>query len=176
MRQHGGGIRVTSEPGVGTTVALALPRHDGDAERTTPAPAGRPRGGTETILIAEDEPAVRRVLRRTLEGAGYAVIEAADGGEAVDAFLVHRERIGLVVLDLVMPRMNGRQALDRIRELVPGARALLISGHAEHPAGGPPIEVSGEPFLQKPALPDELLRMVRSLLDAARGAREKARA
>jgi CheY-like chemotaxis protein len=176
MRQHGGGIRVTSEPGVGTTVALALPRQDRDARRTTPAPEGRPRGGTETILIAEDEPAVRRVLRRTLEGAGYGVIEAVDGAVAVDEFRAHRERIGLVVLDLVMPRMNGRQALDRIREIVPGARAILMSGHAEHPAGGAPIEVTGESFLQKPAPPDELLRMVRRVLDAARGGREKAQA
>jgi PAS domain S-box-containing protein len=175
MRQHGGGIRVTSEQGVGTTVALALPRRDGDAGRTAPASAGRSVGGTETILIAEDDPAVRRVLRRTLERAGYEVIEAVDGVDAVDEFRAHHERIGLVILDVVMPGMNGRQALDRIRALRPEARAILVSGHAQHPAGGPPIEVSGEPYLQKPAPPDELLRMVRSVLDAALGARASAR-
>jgi CheY-like chemotaxis protein len=164
VKQHKGAISVASEPGHGATFTFVLPLlHSAvqlDAETHPDAAAG----GTELVLVAEDDPAVRRMLGRVLRGAGYEVIEAADGEDAVRRFREHRERVRLVILDVVMPRRNGREALDDIRELEPSTRALFMSGHQDDPSGNP-IALGDDVLVPKPVHPTELLRVVREVLD-----------
>jgi PAS domain S-box-containing protein len=171
IRQHGGQVAVESEPGRGTTVTIDLPAHDGPAQREQPTSPARAPRGRETVLLAEDEPLVREVMRRTLAGAGYAVIEAADGEEAVARFGEAPGRIDLCLLDVVMPRRNGKDAADAIARLRPGVPILLASGYAAdvlEDRGHPP---GGAEFIAKPIAPGELLERVRRLLDRGPAAR-----
>jgi PAS domain S-box-containing protein len=168
VRQHGGHVEISSEAGQGTAVAVLLRRHEGPlASEAQAAPRAGP-GGRETVLVAEDEPLVRVVLHRALRGAGYAVIEAVDGEEAVAQFAAHRGEIDLCLLDVVMPRKNGREAAEAIRALVPDVPILLASGYAadvleERGHGGPLHDV-----IAKPISPAELLARVRERLDRRR--------
>jgi PAS domain S-box-containing protein len=169
VRQHGGHVELESELGKGTTVSLLFRRYDGPIAVEAPAPIRQAPRGRETLLLAEDEPLVRQVLRRALEGAGYAVIEASDGEEAVAQFAAHRGRIALCLLDVVMPRKNGREAAEAIRAMVPQVPILLASGYAadvleERGHGGSLHDV-----IAKPIAPAELLQRVRERLDRVPG-------
>jgi signal transduction histidine kinase len=168
MRQHVGHVELESAPGKGTCVTLLLRRHEGPVAAELPAATRQAPRGRETLLLAEDEPLVRSVLRRTLAGAGYEVIEAVDGEEAVRMFAANRERIALCLLDVVMPRKNGREAAEAIRALAPKVPVLLASGYAadvleERGHGGLEHEVIGKPIGRA-----ELLQRVRERLDRAR--------
>jgi len=169
VRQHGGHVAVASQPGAGTTFSVFLPAVDGAVEPRGPAPAAGPSPrGRETILLAEDEPNVRRALRAALERAGYGVLEAVDGEDAVRQFGAHRDVVALCLLDVIMPRMNGRQAYEAIVAMKPGTRILFASGYTADllEAGG----TSGPmpPLIAKPVSPAELLRKVREVLDGGR--------
>jgi PAS domain S-box-containing protein len=169
VRQHGGHVDLESAPGTGTCVSILLPRHEGPTAVEAPAPMRQAPRGRETVLLAEDEPLVRAVLRRTLAGAGYEVIEAVDGEDAVRRFEADRGRIALCLLDVVMPRKNGREAAEAIRALAPGVPILFASGYAadvleERGHGGPSHEV-----IAKPIGPAELLQRVRERLDRVPG-------
>jgi PAS domain S-box-containing protein len=167
MAQHRGAIGCESEPGHGSTFTIRLPLLDTVVPVVTMAPrvTALP-GGTETVLVAEDDPALRRVLRRMLERVGYTVVEAADGLLAVTQFEAHRDRVDLVLLDVVMPGQNGRQALDRIRSMEPTVPAIFLSGHTADLGSQKDIELGPEPLLLKPVEPEEFLRAVRDRLDA----------
>jgi signal transduction histidine kinase/CheY-like chemotaxis protein len=166
VRQHGGVTHVYSEPGVGTTMRVYLPVHDeGLAERPArldgPAPLG-----SERILVAEDDAAVRAAVTRILSEAGYSVTTVADGAEAVA--LVGREDFDLALLDVVMPKLNGHQAFAQIQSLRPRLPCLFSTGHAPDllPLG---IRVeSAIEVLHKPYDPAQLLRAVRRALDLGR--------
>ncbi len=165
VRQHGGHVEVESAPGSGTCVTILLPRHEGPVAAQPPAAVRRAPRGRETVLLAEDEPLVRSVLRRTLAGAGYEVVEAEDGEEAIRKFEAHRARIALCLLDVVMPRKNGREAAEAIRALAPDVPILFASGYAADVLearghGSPDPEV-----IAKPISPAELLQRVRERLD-----------
>ncbi len=168
MKQHRGSIAVASAPGHGATFTFMLPLAEGIAplaeRREVAAPAGA--GGTETVLVAEDDAALRRMLRRLLEGAGYEVVEAKDGNDAVYRFLEHREKVRLAILDMAMPGQNGRLALDEIRKVDPSIPALFLSGYAKDPSDH---EAGTTGFIQKPVHPDALLSAVRRQLDLAVG-------
>ena len=167
VRQHEGAVRVRSAPGAGATFTMLLPAPAGIADAAQPAPeqaAPAPRG-TETILVAEDEPLVRKVIRTALERAGYDVLEAEDGQAAVDVFRRHRAQVKLCVLDVVMPRLNGREALAAIQAIAPGARAVFASGYAADVLTAKGIDEGGAELVQKPITPLELLRVVRATLD-----------
>jgi PAS domain S-box-containing protein len=166
VAQHGGVIGCASEPGQGTTFTIRLPLLAALAEAPAVVAAAPPPAGSETILVAEDDPALRRVLRRLLERTGYTVVEAGDGLEAVERFEAGRDRIDLVLLDVIMPGQNGRQALDRIRALAPGVPAIFLSGHTADLADQREIDLGAEPLLRKPMEPGDLLREVRARLDA----------
>ena len=169
ISQHNGFLDVKSAPGKGTTITAYLPivenlSADADGEPQTLIPFDR--GGSETILLAEDNADARQVYRDILEGAGYAVITAVDGNDAVDAFRQHAGEVRMVILDVVMPKKNGSQVLDEIRALRPEVRYLFSSGYTADI-----IQVKGKleaglHFLPKPALPNELLSRVREILDA----------
>jgi PAS domain S-box-containing protein len=168
IKQHGGSIVLYSEIGFGSTFKIYLPRV---AAPTTPAsrqedPAAAP-NGSETILLAEDEPAVRTLASRVLRERGYTVIEAADG---VEALRVAQERNGtaidLLLTDMVMPKMGGGMLATRIQELYPGIRVLFISGYTDNALIQQGQLASGTEFMHKPFSPADLARKVRELLDA----------
>ncbi|MCC7051963.1 MAG: PAS domain S-box protein [Gemmatimonadaceae bacterium] len=166
VRQSGGHVTITSEVGVGTRVSMFLPSVDAPAEYA-PEPGGdaNVRGGSETVLLVEDERVVRTLSRRILEGMGYTVLEAFDGEEALAVARSHRGRIDIVVTDVVMPRLNGRRMAAALRADNPMLRVLFVSGYAGDMAGDPAAIPPGE-LLQKPFTPAVLARRVRELLDA----------
>jgi CheY-like chemotaxis protein len=124
-----------------------------------------PAGGTETVLLAEDDADVRKVTRTMLERAGYTVIEAADGEEALNKFREYQDRIQLVILDVIMPRMNGKAVHDEMRKLRPDIKTLFTSGHTGDVILKKGILEEGMHFLSKPAPFTDLLHKVRDVLD-----------
>jgi len=117
--------------------------------------------GTETIILAEDYEMLRGVTRVLLESYGYRVIEAADGREAVKEFVRDPDSVDLVMLDVLMPNMGGREAYEEIAALKPGVKALFTSGSDEEEAS-----LDGLEFIKKPSPPDALVRKIRMLLDS----------
>ncbi len=130
VKQHGGHVDVTSEPGRGTTFTIRFPAsaQEPASADAAPRPAPRPHG-RETILVVDDEPALRQLMSISLSELGYTVLEAADGLEAIEQYQRHRPSVDLVLLDLVMPRLGGREAYLRLKELDPGIRAVFATGY-----------------------------------------------
>ncbi|MFB3825398.1 MAG: ATP-binding protein [Bryobacteraceae bacterium] len=173
VTQSGGAIAVESAPGAGTTMRIYLPRSAAQAQADAPGNAPCCARGCETILIVEDEPRLRKLLRSVLEEQGYEVLEAARGEEALRIARTHPSRIDLVILDVIMPELSGPEAWRQYAALRPESRALFMSGYADEALVHHHIIESGAPFLQKPFRPDELAGKVRELLDA--GTRTAAR-
>ena len=166
VRQHGGVVTVATTPGAGTTFTIYLPASDERVEAPAlPENARAGPGGSETILVAEDEVLVRQVVTTTLRKAGYRVIEAVDGADAVARFREQRDAIDLCLLDVIMPKLNGREALAAIRLITPGVRVLLASGFTGSVLEERGLDLESVGLLQKPMAPAELLRRVRSALD-----------
>jgi PAS domain S-box-containing protein len=167
MRQHDGFVDVESAPGAGATFRLCFPA-------TAQAAAARPRrdsrrlahDGTETILLVEDEDALRRVTRRALERHGYQVLTAANGGEALRVFRERAGRIDLVVSDLVMPVMGGAQLYHALRGEFGWVRFILTSGYAGREADERKTIDPWVPFMGKPWSLEDLLKQVRGALDS----------
>ena len=164
VRQMGGHIRVYSEEGHGTSFRIFLPRRDGPADTFLAAsPASQPTGD-ETILVVEDEPGIRRLAQVGLRARGYVVLSAAGGAEAVDIASRLGSEIDMVVSDVVMPGMSGPELLEQLAAIVPRARTLLVSGHAEDTILST-IADRSYMFLPKPFTPERLARKVREILD-----------
>jgi CheY-like chemotaxis protein len=164
-RAHGGWVDVASAPGAGSRFDVYLPVALTTGESITPGAAQRPdpgKGGGETVLVADDEAAVRALARAALEMAGYRVLLAGDGQEAVEAFRAARGSVKLVVLDAGMPRLSGRQALEAIRQIDPLVRILFASGY--HGNALPEGTGPGLRLLNKPYTPSELAAAVNELL------------
>jgi PAS domain S-box-containing protein len=163
VQQSGGSVWVYSEPGHGTTFKIYLP---GVSEPTEPpaVPEAPPRGGTETVLLCEDEPDVRELAREVLEDYGYAVLEAKDGEEALERAAGHTGSIHLLLTDVIMPRMNGSELVARLARDRP-LKVLYMSGYME--TSMIRGSVPDAPFLQKPFSPLALARTVRAVLDGA---------
>jgi len=166
VQQAGGFIWVYSEPGRGTTFKIYLPQVDAAAEDAgaSTAPADLPRG-TETVLVAEDEAAVRAVTREVLERQGYVVLEAPHGAAALDIAAQHRGPIQLLVTDVVMPGLSGRQLADRLARLRPDTKVLYVSGYTDDAVVRHGVLEAGIAYLQKPFTIDSLARKVREVLD-----------
>jgi PAS domain S-box-containing protein len=169
VKQSGGEIWVYSEVGRGTTFKVFLPRLD---ERAGAEPVEQPRpaaaGGTETILLAEDEDAIRKVAQRILERAGYTVLAAKNGGEAGLVSEGHKGLIHLLVTDMVMPIMNGVQLAERLRARRPDIRVLYLSGYTDAAVARQGLLNNNGHFLQKPFSAESLSRKIREVLDARR--------
>src|SRR5208282_2505162 len=165
VKGHDGYINVYSEPGLGTTFRIYLPLTTTDAEVTQESIQPLALGKGETILIAEDEPEVREVLRISLEEYGYIVIEAENGEDAVKQYKDNMEKVSLVLLDVIMPVKNGREAYDEIKSLKPDTKVIFISGYTEDIIMGKGVLKSDIELIPKPIAPDSLLRKVRDVLD-----------
>jgi CheY-like chemotaxis protein len=168
VKQHEGAIRVESEVGRGTTFQVYLPAINVASAMLTETPAeSTPPGGTETILLVEDETTLRVLTRATLEKAGYTVLEAADGVEGLRLWEQNQARLQLLLTDVVMPGgMSGRELARHIRNYQPQLRVLLTSGYNTEMAGLEFVPAHGEGFILKPFSPQQLLGKVRQLLDS----------
>jgi CheY-like chemotaxis protein len=165
--QHGGIIDVYSEPQLGTTFKLYLPIAGDRDLAHDECGTQQAVGGQETILVAEDEPMVRDLAVRILSRAGYTVLQAADGAEAVELFRDHVSEISLAVLDAVMPKLTGHQAYERIRLENPQLPVVFCSGYDPETGQVKPLVEQGMRMVQKPFDPEVLLRVVREVLDAS---------
>jgi CheY-like chemotaxis protein len=166
VKQSGGSIWVYSELNHGTTFKVYLPRTDEvQRDRIDTGELPTLRGG-ETILVVEDDEQVRTVTRGILKRNGYNLIEARNGAEALRWCEGHDEPIDLLLTDVVMPEMSGRQLSERLGRLRPGLKVLFMSGYTEDAILHHRVLVPGIALLQKPLTPETLLRKVRSVLDA----------
>jgi NO-binding membrane sensor protein with MHYT domain/signal transduction histidine kinase/CheY-like chemotaxis protein len=166
VKQSGGFIWVDTRLGHGTTFQIYLPRADRMATEAAPSPSPTVAGGAETILLVEDQDHVRAVVAATLTRRGYIVLEAGGGDDALRHAGDHSTPIDLLLTDVVMPRMNGRDLARRLAERRPSLRVLYMSGHADHAIVRRGVIEKGLHFIQKPFSPDDLLRKVRVTLDA----------
>jgi PAS domain S-box-containing protein len=174
VKQSGGGIWFESAPGEGTAFKIFLPRMDG-SKAASPHSAGPTLPvGTETVLVVEDQEAVRELAEVVLQSAGYTVLAAAGADEALALCRTHAGAIDLLLTDLVMPGMNGRELADRVTALWPQTRVLYMSGYTGDVATRHGIVTDGSPYLQKPFSPGALGRKVRDVLDSSPGTKELA--
>jgi two-component system cell cycle sensor histidine kinase/response regulator CckA len=166
VRQNGGDIRVQSEPGQGAIFAIRLP----GVRQAAPSERGPhlvpPQTGNETLLLVEDEDSVRKLLAHMLQNRGYHVLEAANAAEALPLFEKHAAGIDLVLTDIVMPGMSGLDMIDRLREIRPDTRVVIMSGYSGDDLARIRPLPEGTSFLPKPLHPEVLASRVREALNS----------
>lgn len=166
VMQHDGFIDVYSEAGEGTTFKIYLPLIRGTAEEDQgEIEFAAVQGGSETILVAEDDASLRTLSATILCNYGYSVIEAVDGEDAVKKYRQNRDRVQLLILDGIMPKKNGKEAYHEIRIMNPTIKALFVSGYAEDIINKQCLLDPGINFILKPLTPSQLLKKVREVLD-----------
>jgi two-component system cell cycle sensor histidine kinase/response regulator CckA len=165
VKQSGGYVMVQSESGAGTSFNIYLPRVEEALEAHSTTPVSRTAmGGTETVLLVEDEESVRQLVRETLEMKGYRVLEAENGQAGLEAASRFKDTIHLVITDVVMPGMSGRELAQRLVERRPETKVLYLSGYTEDAIVSEGTIESGKAFLQKPFSLQNLSRKVREVL------------
>jgi PAS domain S-box-containing protein len=165
IKQSGGYVFVQSELGCGTIFTIYFPRVDEPSDALGAAPvSSAAAGGTETVLLVEDEDSVRQLVRETLESRGYRVLESANGQAALALAASHPEPIHLVITDVVMPGLNGHELIQQLRAARPGIKTLYLSGYAQDAFSGSTAAEAQKTFLQKPFTLQSLARKVREIL------------
>jgi CheY-like chemotaxis protein len=164
VKQHKGHIMENSRPGTGTIFTIYIPLVDSVDEETQSEVAIAPRGGTETILVAEDNDHVRALTKNVLEEYGYTVLTAVDGEDCVRKFVEHKDSIHLVILDLLMPKKNGKEAGREIRTIRPDLKILFTSGYTADVLEQKDVLEEKVDFISKPVPPHELLAKIREML------------
>jgi CheY-like chemotaxis protein len=168
VKQAGGHVEIYSEPGIGTAVRVLLPASRSRALSAEPPPSQRlPRGAGETVLVVEDEDAVRELTRRLLARNGYQVLLASNGPEALATVAARRSPIELLLTDVVMPHMLGRELAQQVQALRPATRVAYMSGYAQAVATAQGTLDEGVTLIGKPFSEVELVRTVRQVLDAS---------
>src|SRR5581483_11943887 len=167
IKQSGGNVWVYSEPGHGTTFKVYLPRVTQEQKPVESLPQRLPPpSGSETILVVEDENAVRGLVRSILTRKGYTVLDTGDVDEALRLCEQHSGNIALLITDVIMPKMSGPQVAERALKLRPGLRILYTSGYTDNALGHHGVFQPGVTLFEKPFTPDALVRKVREVLDA----------
>lgn len=169
VKQSGGHLTVASVPGRGSTFRICLPKLSNSGAQSQPSKARSNQPRRQTVLVVEDEGALRKLMTKVLERAGFRVVEAKDGEQAMEVCKTWAEPLDMVVSDLAMPKLNGLQLKEMISGLCPAAKFLLISGYAEDVVEDPAILRTDRNFLEKPFLPDELVLKVREILRGTSG-------
>jgi len=164
IEQHGGSITCESEPGKGTTFKMRFPVAD-ERESNPISEKQQTPSGSETILIVDDEEYVRDLATRILTRAGYRVITAEDGRKAVDVYNKEMSRISLVILDLIMPRVGGKQCLEELLKIHPGLKVLIASGYSDAKSRDDLLQAGAKGFVGKPFQMSQLLKTIRKVLD-----------
>ena len=166
IKNHNGYVNVDSEVGRGTQFKILLPiARTVTAENKKKQESPLFKGGTETVLIAEDDPGIRDLITTILTEHGYNVISAADGEEAISQFRNNKEKVALVMLDGIMPKKSGKEVFHEIKILQPEVKVIFMSGYSENMLDFAEVKEKGVHFLQKPVLPSNILRKVREVLD-----------
>jgi PAS domain S-box-containing protein len=165
IKQHHGFIDVESELGKGTAVHVYLPITTGTVEQVASKPLQEVRRGVETILVAEDDEKLRKLMHSVIQSAGYHVIEAEHGDEAIQKYQEHQEQIALLVLDVVMPRKNGMEAYLAIRKIKKDIKVLFMSGYTGDVVLEKGLQDQDFDFISKPVTPHALLTKIRAVLD-----------
>jgi PAS domain S-box-containing protein len=164
IKQHNGYINVSSRPGEGTTFLLYLPEVK-ETPSETRIPVHKAKGGSETLLFAEDNPDIRAITSDILIRSGYTVIEAVNGQDAVERFREHQDEIQLIILDVVMPEKNGKEAYEEIQTMRHDIKALFMSGYTGDVVMDRGVSKKAFDYIPKPISPNELLIKVREVLD-----------
>jgi PAS domain S-box-containing protein len=167
VKQSGGQIWAYSEPGQGTVFKLYFPRLETAATESLERLGEFPLGGTETVLLVEDEESVRQLVRRILERQGYHVLESRNGHEALALATAYSDGIDLILTDVVMPELSGRALVERLTAVRPNAAIIYMSGYTDDDVLRRGMLEPGSRFIQKPFDPNALLRMVREALNRA---------
>jgi len=166
VRQHNGYIDVKSAKGKGTTFKVYLPTVDvvvdEDEDSSEEVVLEK---GSETVLVAEDSDELRALIRESLEGYGYKVIEASDGLEAIEKFKKYGDSISLLIFDVIMPKLNGKESFNEIKKMNPSVKVIFTSGYSEDILDKKLVREEGVNFISKPVSPKELLIRIRETLD-----------
>jgi CheY-like chemotaxis protein len=166
IQQHDGYINVYSEPDRGTTFEIYLPLIKSTLEEGRDIALTTMKRGTETVLVAEDDAQVRDLIREVLAGFGYTVLEAHDGESALKLFSEHKDKIHILILDVIMPKKNGKEIYDDIKKIQPDIKCLFTSGYDSNIIHKKGILEENLPFISKPVSPENLLTKVREILDS----------
>ncbi len=165
IKQHDGFINVYSEPGIGTTFKIYLPLTEISDQQISNQPATTVSSGSEIILLVEDNDPVRKVTQTILEEAGYKILEAASGKQAIECFRENQDKIDLVITDVIMPELSGHDVHTELQKIRPDVKIIYVSGYAADILEQKGMHSDTINFISKPLQPDVLLRKIREILD-----------
>ncbi|HEY1534156.1 MAG TPA: ATP-binding protein, partial [Polyangiaceae bacterium] len=168
IKQSDGEVQVKSQPGIGTTFSVYLPRKDAPLAEPPLKARSVAKSGNETVLIVEDEDGIRALTARILRNAGYTVLAAENGGEALALVEKHTGKVDLLLTDVVMPQMSGRQIAERLASIQPGLKVLYMSGYTDEIIDHHGVLDAGMRLIGKPFVAADMTRKVRAVLDEGR--------